>query len=83
MSTVLYSVLLHKVNIVTKSRSIAISHKHKKKILNLHHKQQKSYNSNISYTPKLVVHNFLSYVLSQEGHEALSLKSSTRHINYS
>ena len=29
-------------------------------------------NSNISYTPKEVVYNFSSYVLSQEEHEALS-----------
>ena len=63
LSTVLYSVLLHKKNIATKSRSIAISHKHKRKVLNLQHKQQKSCNSNISYTPKEVVHNFSSYVL--------------------
>ena len=74
LSTVLYCVLLHKINIATKSRSIAISHshKHKRKNLNLQHKQKKSYNSNISYTTKNVVHNFSSYELSQEEHEALS-----------
>ena len=71
LSTVLYSVLLYKINIATKSRPIAISHKHKRKILNLQHKQQKSYNSNTSYTPKEVVHSFSSYVLSQGKHEAL------------
>ena len=54
------------------SNSYAISCKHKKKILNLKHKQQKCYNSNISYTPKEVVHNFSSHVLSQEEHDALS-----------
>ena len=70
--TVLYSVLLHKINIAIKSRSIAISHKHKKKMLNLKHKQQNSYNSNIGYTQEEVVHNFSLYVLSQEKHEALS-----------
>ena len=74
LSTVLYCVLLHNINIATKSRSIAISHchKHKRKNLNLQHKQKKSYNSNISYTTKNVVHNFSSYVLSQEEHEAFS-----------
>ena len=40
--------------------------------MNLQHKQQKCYNSKISYTPKEVVHNFSSYVLSQEEHDALS-----------
>ena len=40
--------------------------------MNLQHKQQKFYNSKISYTPKEVVHNFSSYVLSQEEHDALS-----------
>ena len=42
------------------------------KILNLHHKQQNCYNSNISCTPKEVVHSFSSYVLSQEEQHALS-----------
>ena len=28
--------------------------------------------SNISYTPKEVVHNFSSYIISQEEHDALS-----------
>ena len=42
------------------------------KILNLHHKQQKCYNSNISCTLKEVVHSFSSYVLSQEEEDALS-----------
>ena len=72
LSTILYSALLHRINIAIISRSIAISRKHKKKILNLQHKQQKCYNSNVSYTPKEVVHNFSSYVVSQEEHEALS-----------
>ena len=71
-SIILYSALLHKINLAIKSRSIAISHKHKKKILNLQHKQQKCYNCNISYTPKEVVHSFSSYVLWQEEHDALS-----------
>ena len=62
MSTVLYSVLLHKINTVTKSTLIAISHKHKRKILNLQHTQQKSYNSDISYSPKQVVHHIPSKV---------------------
>ena len=65
LSTILYRVLLHEINITVKSISIAISRKHKKKILNLQHKQQKRYNSNISHTPKEVEHNFSSYVLSQ------------------
>ena len=52
LSTILYNALLHKINLAIKSRSIAINHKHKKKILNLQHKQQKCYNSNISYTSK-------------------------------
>ena len=60
------------MNIAIKSRSIAICRKHKKKILNLQHKQQKCYNSNISYIPKEVVHNFYSCVLSQEEHDPLS-----------
>ena len=72
MSTILYSALLRKINIAIKSRSIAICRKHKKKILNLQHKQRKCYNSNISYTPTEVVHNFSSYVLSQQEHDALS-----------
>ena len=72
LSTILYRVLLHEINITVKSISIAISRKHKKKILNLQHKQQKCYNSNVSYTPKEVVHNFSSYVVSQEEHDALS-----------
>ena len=38
-STILYSALLLKINIVIKSRSIAISRKHKNKILNLQYKQ--------------------------------------------
>ena len=63
LSTILYSV--HEINITVKSISIAISRKHKKKILNHQHKQQKCYNSNISHTPKEVEHNFSSYVLSQ------------------
>ena len=37
LRTVLYSVFLHEINIATKSRSVAISHKHKRKILNLQH----------------------------------------------
>ena len=43
LSTVLYSILLHKIYIyiATKSTSVAISHQHKKKIFNLQHKQQK------------------------------------------
>ena len=71
LSTVLYSVLLHKINIVIKSRSIAIIHKHKNKILNQQHKQQKCYANNISCTPKEVVQNFSSNLLSQEEHDAL------------
>ena len=39
--------------------------------MNLQHKQQKCYNSNISYTPKEVGHNFSSYVSSQEKQDAL------------
>ena len=38
-STILYSALLLKINIVIKSRSIAISRKHNNKILNLQYKQ--------------------------------------------
>ena len=72
LSTVLYSVLFHKINIAIKSRSIAISHKNKTFFLDLQHKQHKCYNSNISYTPKEIVHNFSSYVLSQKEHDALS-----------
>ena len=55
-----------------KGRSIATGHKHKKKILNLQRKQQKSYKSNISYTPKEIVHNFSSKVLSQEEYATFS-----------
>ena len=69
LSTVLYSVLLHKIIIAIKNRSII--HKHKKKILGLQHKQQKCYNGNISYNPK-ELRNLSSYVLSQEKHYALS-----------
>ena len=61
LSTVFYSAQLHNINIMIKSRSIAISHEHKKKILDI----------NISYTPKEVVQNFSSYVLSQEERDAL------------
>ena len=59
---------MHKIIIAIKNRSIAICRKHKKKILNLRHKLI----SNISYTPKEVVHIFSSYILSQEEHDALS-----------
>ena len=62
LSTVFCSVQLHNINIMIKSRSIAISHEHKKKILDI----------NISYSPKEVVQNFSSYVLSQEERDALS-----------
>ena len=60
------------MNIAIKSRFIAICRKHKKNILNLQHEQQNCYNSNISYTPKEVVLNFSSCVLSQEEHDSLS-----------
>ena len=69
---VLYSALLRKINIAIKSRSIAIYPKNKRKTLNLQHKQQKCHKINISYTPKEVVHNFSSYALSREEHDALS-----------
>ena len=52
--------LLHNINTAIKSRSTTISHKHKKKILDI----------NVSYFPKEVVHNFSSYVLSQEENDA-------------
>ena len=72
LSTALYSVLLHKINIAHKSRSIANSHKYKKKVMNLQHNEQQCYKSNISYTLKEVTHNFSLYVLSQEKYDALS-----------
>ena len=40
--------------------------------MNLQHKQQKCHKINIRYTPKEVVHNFSSYALSREEHDALS-----------
>ena len=69
---VVYSPFLHKINITVKSRSIAISFKHKKKLMNLRKKQQEHNKRAAVYVPKEVVHNFSSYKLSKEEHEALS-----------
>lgn len=69
LSTVLYIVLLNKINIALKVRSTAISHK---SILNLQYKQQKILNSKIKYTPKEVVHKFSLCFCHKKNHEAFS-----------
>ena len=72
LSLLIYSTLLRKINIAVKSISIAISFKHKKKLMNLRKKQQEHNKRAAVYVPKEVVHNFSSYKLSKEEHEALS-----------
>ena len=67
-----YSALFHKIYITVKGRSIAISFKHKKKLMNLQKKEQEHDKRVAVYVPKGVVHNFSSYKLSKEEHEALS-----------
>ena len=72
LSLLIYSTLLRKINIAVKSISIAISFKHKKKLMNLRKKQQEHNKRAAVYVPKEVVQNFSSYKLSKEEHEALS-----------
>ena len=72
LSLLIYSTLLRKINIAVKSISIAISFKHKKKLMNLRKKQQEHNKRAAVYVPKEVVHTFSSYKLSKEEHEALS-----------
>ena len=72
LSLLVYNALLHKINITAISRSIAISFKHNKKLMNLRKKQQEHNKRAAVYVPKEVVHNFSSYKLSKEEHEAFS-----------
>ena len=72
LSLLVYNTLLHKINITAISRSIAISFKHNKKLMNLRKKQQEHNKRAAVYVPKEVVHNFSSYKLSKEEHEAFS-----------
>ena len=72
LNLLVYSTLLHKINIAVKSRSIAISFKDKKKLMNLRKKQQEHNERTVVYLPKEVAHKFSSYKLSKEEHEALS-----------
>ena len=72
LSLLVYSALLHKINIAVKSRLTAISFKYKKKLMNLQKKQQEHKKRAAVYVPKEVVHNFSSYKISKEEHEALS-----------
>ena len=72
LSLLIYSTLLRKINIAVKSISIAISFKHKKKLMNLRKKQQEHNKRIAVYVPKELVHNFSSHKLSKEKHEALS-----------
>ena len=72
LSWLVYSALLQKINIAIKSRSSAISFKHKKKVMILRKKRQEHNNRVAVYVPKEVLHKFSSNKLSQEEHEALS-----------
>ena len=72
LSWLVYSVLLQKINIPIKSRSSAISFKHKKKLMILRKKRQEHNKRVAVYVPKEVLHKFSRYKLSQEVHEALS-----------
>ena len=72
LSSLVYNTLLRKINIAVKSRLIAISVKQRKKLMNLQDKQQEHNKRTAVYVTKDVVHNFFSYKLSKEEHEALS-----------
>ena len=63
----MYSTLLHQINIAVKSKSRAITFRHKKKLLNLRKKQKQhqQYDTLLLYVKKTVC-NMSSYVLSDE-----------------
>ena len=69
LSFIMYSTLLHQMNIAVKGKSRAITFRHKKKLLNLRKKQKQHQQHD---TLPLYVCNMSSYVLSDEEQLALS-----------
>ena len=66
LNLLVYSALLHKTNIAIKSRSIAVSFKHEKKLMNLRKKQQEHNKRSAVYVLKEVVHSFSLHKLSKK-----------------
>ena len=71
LSLMVYSVLLHRIDIAIKSRVKVIKFRHNKKICNL---RRRSNIDKLSKTrpPKKVIHNFSSHDLTEEEIQALS-----------
>ena len=71
LSLMVYSVLLHRIDIAIKSRVKVIKFRHNKKICNL---RRRSSIDKLSKTrpPKKVIHNFSSHDLTEEEIQALS-----------
>ena len=72
MSIVIYHTLLHKINIVVKSRPKAINKRHAKKLTKFNNRQNKTERQEPKQIPKNIVHNFSSYTLSNGDMVALS-----------
>ena len=82
MNTLIYSTLIHKINIAVRSRSNAVSKRHDKKLFNLRKQEyQRSLNDEEKQS-KNIIHNFSSYSLTKEEVEALSYELDQHIPNY-
>ena len=73
ISFIMYSTLLHQINIAVKSKPRAITFRHKNKLSNLRKKQkQHQQHDTLPLYVKQTVSNMSSYVLSDEEQLALS-----------
>ena len=72
ISFIMYSTLLHQINIAVKSKSQTVTFRHKKKLLNLREKQKQQQHDILPLYVKQTVCNMSSYVLSDEEKLALS-----------
>lgn len=72
MSTIIYNTVIHQINIAVKSRIKAITLRHEKKFKNLKERNNKHNDDPKRNYLKHTVHNFSSYVLSDDESTALS-----------
>ena len=72
LNVLVYSVLLHKINIAFRSRSNAVSKRHDKKLFNLRKQNNQRSFTDREKQSSYIIHNFSSYSLTREEDEAFS-----------
>ena len=81
LSMLVYTTLLHRINIAVKSRIKSIAKRHEKKLSKFKKRQQKSDIKNRIQVSKNTIHNFSSYTLSDDEIMALNY-GLDQHIPY-